>query len=57
MNTITCWLTFCESWAACAAVIGASATLVAAGPAVAATAATDCPAIRAGTDAAAITRE
>ena len=56
MSTITCWLTFCDSWAASAGVIGARATFGAAGAAVAATAATDCPATRAGTDAAAITR-
>ena len=55
MMTTTCWLTFCDSWAACADVIGASATFDAAGAAVAATAATDCPATKAGTDIAAIT--
>jgi hypothetical protein len=57
MITITCWFTFCDSCAASAGVIGASATFGAAGTAVAAAAATDCPATRAGTDTAAMTRE
>src|SRR6202044_3763611 len=54
-KTITCLLTFCDSWAASAGVIGAIATFGDAGAAVAATAATDCPATKAGTDTAAIT--
>src|SRR3984885_1703731 len=54
-KTITCLLTFCDSWAASAGVIGAIATFGDAGAAVAATAATDCPATKAGTDIAAIT--
>src|SRR5215472_8120021 len=57
MITITCWFTFCDSWAASPGVIGCCAAFWAAGAAVAAAAATDCPAIKAGTATAATTRE